>query len=178
MGQFKIRNVAISYTAGFTLGFCMFGALSYLPVYFQVVQGDSATNSGLRLLAIIIPNVIVMIGSGIVVSKIGWITPMPVAGLAILCMGMGILSLLDINSTFAAAPAFWTAFQVLLKSQEFAKYESREYAKCRNSPSFLRSLPLARFIFATESYGGHYGPEFVTFFDEQNAKIDEFLKHF
>ena len=28
-----------------------------------------------------------------------------------------------------------------------------------------------RFIFATESYGGHYGPEFVTFFDEQNAKI-------
>ena len=28
-----------------------------------------------------------------------------------------------------------------------------------------------RFIFATESYGGHYGPEFVTFFNEQNAKI-------
>lgn len=26
-------------------------------------------------------------------------------------------------------------------------------------------------MFATESYGGHYGPEFVTFFDEQNAKI-------
>ncbi len=32
---------------------------------------------------------------------------------------------------------------------------------------------LSRFIFATESYGGHYGPEFVTFFDEQNAKIEE-----
>jgi len=25
---------------------------------------------------------------------------------------------------------------------------------------------------ATESYGGHYGPSFVTFFDEQNAKIE------
>ena len=30
-----------------------------------------------------------------------------------------------------------------------------------------------RFIFATESYGGHYAPSFVTFFDEQNAKIDD-----
>ena len=28
-----------------------------------------------------------------------------------------------------------------------------------------------RFILATESYGGHYGPEFVAFFEEQNAKI-------
>ena len=62
---------------------------------------------------------------------------------------------IDVNSTFAAAPAFWSAFQVLLESKQFAKYESRE------------------FIFATESYGGHYGPEFVTFFEEQNTKIDQ-----
>lgn len=62
---------------------------------------------------------------------------------------------IDVNSTFAAAPAFWSAFQVLLESKEFAKYSSRE------------------FIFATESYGGHYGPEFVTFFNEQNRKIDQ-----
>ncbi|KAI0752460.1 alpha/beta-hydrolase [Daedaleopsis nitida] len=59
----------------------------------------------------------------------------------------------DVNSTFNASPAIWTAFQILFESQEFAKFQSRE------------------FIFATESYGGHYGPEFVTFFNEQNAKI-------
>ena len=29
-----------------------------------------------------------------------------------------------------------------------------------------------RFILATESYGGHYGPEFVTFFDQQNTLIN------
>ena len=34
---------------------------------------------------------------------------------------------------------------------------------------------IIRFIFATESYGGHYGPSFVKFFDEQNAKIDDGL---
>ena len=34
-----------------------------------------------------------------------------------------------------------------------------------------------RFIFATESYGGHYGPEFVTFFDQQNKLIDQGAVH-
>jgi len=60
-----------------------------------------------------------------------------------------------VNSTEAAAPIVWTAFQILFESGEFSKFASRE------------------FIFATESYGGHYGPSFVTYFDEQNAKIEK-----
>ena len=32
----------------------------------------------------------------------------------------------DVNSTFAAAPAIWTAFQVLFESEDFAKFKSRE----------------------------------------------------
>jgi carboxypeptidase C (cathepsin A) len=60
-----------------------------------------------------------------------------------------------INSSQAAAGPVWKAFQLLCESGEFAKYRSREFA------------------FATESYGGHYGPAFVTYFDEQNAKIDK-----
>ncbi|EPQ50550.1 alpha/beta-hydrolase [Gloeophyllum trabeum ATCC 11539] len=59
-----------------------------------------------------------------------------------------------VNSTFTASPFVWNAFQVLFESGEFSKYESRE------------------FIFATESYGGHYGPAMVTYFDQQNALID------
>ncbi|KAF8868635.1 Alpha/Beta hydrolase protein, partial [Infundibulicybe gibba] len=58
-----------------------------------------------------------------------------------------------VNSTEAAAPFVWTAFQVLFESGQFSKFQSRE------------------FIFATESYGGHYGPSFVTYFDQQNALI-------
>ncbi|KAH0831251.1 Alpha/Beta hydrolase protein [Lanmaoa asiatica] len=58
-----------------------------------------------------------------------------------------------VNSTEAAAPFVWKAFQVLFESQVFSKYASRQ------------------FIFATESYGGHYGPSFVTYFEEQNTLI-------
>ncbi|KAI0073543.1 alpha/beta-hydrolase [Panus rudis PR-1116 ss-1] len=62
---------------------------------------------------------------------------------------------ISVNSTFAAAPPVWQAFQILFESPQFSKFSRRE------------------FIFATESYGGHYGPEFVTFFDQQNALIEQ-----
>ncbi|KAJ7285316.1 alpha/beta-hydrolase [Mycena rebaudengoi] len=58
------------------------------------------------------------------------------------------------NSTVNAAPQFWKAFQILFESGEFSQYKSRE------------------FIFSSESYGGHYGPAYVTYFDQQNAAIE------
>ncbi|KAG6834990.1 hypothetical protein H0H93_005873 [Arthromyces matolae] len=58
-----------------------------------------------------------------------------------------------VNSTQAAAVVVWQAFQVLFESSVFSPYQSRE------------------FVFATESYGGHYGPSFVSYFDQQNALI-------
>lgn len=32
----------------------------------------------------------------------------------------------NVNSTFAAAPPFWSAFQALLETDDFKKFESRE----------------------------------------------------
>jgi carboxypeptidase C (cathepsin A) len=58
-----------------------------------------------------------------------------------------------VNSTFSAAPPIWQAIQLLFESPEFAGYSSRE------------------FILATESYGGHYGPEFAEYFEIQNNAI-------
>lgn len=40
----------------------------------------------------------------------------------------------DVNSTFAAAPAVWQAFQVLFESQQFAKFQSREYVYSTPEP--------------------------------------------
>ena len=76
------------------------------------------------------------------------------------------------NSTEAAAPFVWRAFQILFESRLFSEYASREYVP-RVSP-FCGNIifrDMTRFIFATESYGGHYGPSFVTYFEEQNALI-------
>ncbi|KAJ7776908.1 alpha/beta-hydrolase [Mycena maculata] len=59
----------------------------------------------------------------------------------------------SVTSTLTAAPAIWTVLQTLFDSPEFAAYQSRE------------------FILATESYGGHYGPEFAEYFEIQNNAI-------
>jgi carboxypeptidase C (cathepsin A) len=58
-----------------------------------------------------------------------------------------------VDSTYTAAPQVWQALQLLFESPEFSAYQSRE------------------FILATESYGGHYGPEFAEYFEIQNNLI-------
>lgn len=97
---FKIRNVSLAFCIVFFFGICMLGAIIYLPLYFQIVQGDSATTSGLRLLPLMLSLVIFSMASGITISKTGQTVPIAIAGCAVLTLGMGILSLLDRNSSF------------------------------------------------------------------------------
>ena len=51
---FKNRVFASASAIGFVVGFAMFGALTFLPLYFQDVHGVSPTNSGLRLLPMMV----------------------------------------------------------------------------------------------------------------------------
>ena len=57
----------------------------------------------------------------------------------------------SVTSTVTAAPYVWTLLQAFYA--QFPQYESREFG-----------------LF-TESYGGHYGPEFAYYFEQQNAAI-------
>ncbi|KAK0512578.1 hypothetical protein JMJ35_004595 [Cladonia borealis] len=57
----------------------------------------------------------------------------------------------DVTSTVTAAPYVWTFLQAFYA--QFPQYENRNFG-----------------IF-TESYGGHYGPEFADYFESQNAAI-------
>ncbi|RGP81163.1 carboxypeptidase d [Fusarium longipes] len=58
----------------------------------------------------------------------------------------------DAVSTLAAAPRVWNLLQAFYA--QFPEYENRDFG-----------------LF-TESYGGHYGPEFAYYFEQQNAAID------
>ena len=76
-----------------------------------------------------------------------------------------------VNSTLSASPFVWQAFQVLFESGEFSKFQSREYVRLLFITLFFWLDN--RLILATESYGGHYGPALVTYFDQQNKLIRE-----
>ena len=86
---------------GFVIGFALFGALTYLPLFQQVVRGDSPTESGLQLVPVMAGVLIGSIGSGQIITATGRYKVFPIAGTALAAIGMYLLSRLDAGSSVA-----------------------------------------------------------------------------
>jgi EmrB/QacA subfamily drug resistance transporter len=93
-GVFRVTSAI-----GFVIGFALFGALTYLPLFQQVVRGDSPTESGLQLIPVMAGVLIGSIGSGQVISATGRYKAFPIAGTAIAAIGMVLLSRLDAETS-------------------------------------------------------------------------------
>lgn len=82
--------------------FCMFGAFMalvlYLATYFQVVKNADALHSGLDLLPLIIPVVLLSISAGIFISKTGFTKPVAITGFSVASIGVGLLTLYDVDT--------------------------------------------------------------------------------
>jgi EmrB/QacA subfamily drug resistance transporter len=89
---FSIRTFSVASTVGFILGFAMFGALTFLPLWFQVVKGASPTSSGLRLLPLMAGLLVLSILSGQVIARTGRYRVFPIAGTGIVTIGLFTLS--------------------------------------------------------------------------------------
>jgi EmrB/QacA subfamily drug resistance transporter len=96
---FRNRVFAVTGAIGFVIGFALFGALTYLPLFQQVVRGDSPTESGLQLIPVMAGVLIGSIGSGQVITRTGRYKAFPIAGTAIAAVGMVLLSRLDAGSS-------------------------------------------------------------------------------
>ncbi len=96
---FRNRVFRITSVIGFVIGFALFGALTYLPLFQQVVRGDSPTESGLQLVPVMAGVLIGSIGSGLVITATGRYKVFPIAGTAIAAVGMLLLSRLDAGTS-------------------------------------------------------------------------------
>ncbi|MHB2023101.1 MAG: MFS transporter, partial [Mycobacteriales bacterium] len=99
---FTNRVFATSSAIGFVVGFAMFGAITYLPQYMQVVKGASPTGSGLQLLPLMAGLLLTSMGSGLLISRWGRYKVFPVAGTAVMTVGMYLLSLMGVATPAAA----------------------------------------------------------------------------
>ncbi|AXI81630.1 MFS transporter [Peterkaempfera bronchialis] len=79
---------------GVVVGVALFGAASYLPSFLQMVNGASATGSGLLMLPMMGGIVLASIGSGQLISRTGRYKAYPVLGGALSTAGMALLGLL------------------------------------------------------------------------------------
>lgn len=91
---FARRTFSVTSVVGFIVGFAMFGAITYLPAFFQVVKGISPTISGVYLLPLMAGLLVVSIGSGQIISKTGKYRFFPIAGTAVMTLGLYLLSLM------------------------------------------------------------------------------------
>ena len=92
----RVFDVAVA--MGFTVGMAMFGAIIFIPLYLQVVDGASATSAGLRMIPLMAGLLVASITSGRVISRIGRYKPFPIAGTAVLTLGMYLLSRLTVDT--------------------------------------------------------------------------------
>src|SRR5215216_3367238 len=88
------------------VGFALFGAVTFLPLYFQTVGADTPTESGLRMLPMMLGVLITSIGSGQAISRLGRYRAFPIAGTAITTVGMYLLSRLDVGTSTALASLY------------------------------------------------------------------------
>ncbi|HXX90247.1 MAG TPA: MDR family MFS transporter [Acidimicrobiales bacterium] len=106
LGLFRNRTFSASSAVGFIIGFAMFGAIVYLPLYLQVVRGATPTVSGLQLLPMVVGMLITFIVSGRLVSSTGRYKVFPVVGSLVLAVGLFLLSRLGPDTAYATAALY------------------------------------------------------------------------
>ncbi|MCS7477196.1 MDR family MFS transporter [Umezawaea endophytica] len=105
MRLFRSRVFTVAGVLSFIVGFAMLGGITFLPTYLQYVQGASATESGLRMLPLILGLLVSSIATGNVISKTGHYRYFPIGGSALIVAGLYLLSRLDADTSFAEASA-------------------------------------------------------------------------
>ncbi|MFE1294745.1 MFS transporter [Streptomyces sp. NPDC058731] len=88
----------VSALVGLVIGVALFGAASYLPTFLQMVDGASATESGLLMLPMMGGIVGASVISGQLISHTGRYKLYPVLGGALSALGMWLLSRLEVDT--------------------------------------------------------------------------------
>jgi EmrB/QacA subfamily drug resistance transporter len=100
MDLFKGRIFSGYAAYAFLLGFAMFGALIFLPLYLQAVKDLSPTRSGLALLPMIVGIFAASIPSGQLMSKTGRYKVYPIISSVLVGGAMVLLSTLSISTPY------------------------------------------------------------------------------
>ncbi|MGR8010769.1 DHA2 family efflux MFS transporter permease subunit [Streptomyces hypolithicus] len=107
---FRIRTFTLVAVISFVVGFAMFGAMTYLPTFLQVVQGVTPTMSGVHMLPMVVGLLITSTVSGQIVSRTGRWKVFPIAGTGITALGLLLLHQLTVTTGTWEMSAFFFVF--------------------------------------------------------------------
>ena len=103
---FKGRAYSASIAAVFLASFGFFSAIVFLPLYFQVVEGNSALESGYLMYPLLIGLMIGSIGSGQIVARTGRYKALTLISLALVAIGSFLMTNLQADTEYAIL-AIW-----------------------------------------------------------------------
>ena len=96
---FKIRNFTLTMGLAFFVGLGLFGAMTFIPLYQQTVQGASPTVSGLLMTPMMLGSAVTSVLAGVLMTKTGKYKLFPILGGAIMSVGMGLLTGLNVSTS-------------------------------------------------------------------------------
>ena len=96
---FANRAFAVTSAVALVVGFAMFGSVTYLPLFLQVVKGSTPTASGLEMLPMMGGMLVSSIASGQMISRTGRYKIYPVAGTAIMTAALALLSRTGVDTS-------------------------------------------------------------------------------
>lgn len=105
---FRDSVFTVSGLVGAALGVALHGAAGHLPSFLRMVEGTSATDSGLLMLPLMSGVVVASVLAGQLISRTGHHRTFPVIGCALSAEGMWLLSQLDAD-TSRAVFGIWSA---------------------------------------------------------------------
>jgi EmrB/QacA subfamily drug resistance transporter len=106
LALFRNRTFVVTSAVGFIIGLALFGAVTFLPLYLQVVKGHSPTVSGLLITPMMAGLLVTSILSGNLISRYGHYRPFPIAGTAIMAVGLFLLSSIGVSTPTVTTAAF------------------------------------------------------------------------
>lgn len=105
----KQRTVWASCGAAFMIYAVLINLTFFFPIWFQAIKNETAMQSGVHMIPFFVTQSVFSLIGGAIVGKTGYATPPAVIGSAIGTIGLGLLTLLNPNTTTAQ----WVGFQVL-----------------------------------------------------------------
>ena len=91
---------------GFVIGFALFGSVTFVPLYLQVVKGHNATESGLLMTPMMVGLLVTGIASGLLISRYGRYRPFPIMGTALATGALYLLSRLGVSTPISETAVY------------------------------------------------------------------------
>ncbi len=144
---FRSRVFTICSILSFIVGFAMMGSITYLPAFLQFVAGTSATESGLRMLPMVIGLLVTSVLAGTLVGRTGRYRIFPILGSVVTGVGLFLFSRMDADTPYWREAVFMLVLgagiglmmQVLtLVVQNTVRFE--DLGSATSGVSFFRTL--------------------------------------